>query len=97
MVTYIGMLNFTDKGIQSVKETTKRAAAVKEMAQKLGVTMREIFWTMGDCDVVCVLEAEEEQALAAFSLAVAMQGNVRTRSLRAYTAGEMDEILAKLP
>ncbi|AGU50252.1 GYD domain-containing protein [Variovorax paradoxus B4] len=97
MVTYIGMLNFTDKGIQSVKETTKRAAAAKEMAQKLGVTMREIFWTMGDCDVVCVLEAEGEQALAAFSLAVAMQGNVRTRSLRAYTAGEMDEILAKLP
>jgi len=97
MVTYIGMLNFTDKGIQSVKETTKRAAAAKETAQKLGVNMREIFWTMGDCDVVCVLESEDEQALAAFSLAVAMQGNVRTRSLRAYTAGEMDKILAKLP
>jgi len=97
MVTYIGMLNFTDKGIQSIKETTKRAAAAKETAQKLGVNMRDIYWTMGDCDVVCVLEAEDEQALAAFSLAVAMQGNVRTRSLRAYTAGEMDEILAKLP
>ena len=97
MVTYIGMLNFTDKGIQSVKETTKRAAAAKESAQKLGVKMRDIYWTMGDCDVVCVLEADDEQALAAFSLAVAMQGNVRTRSLRAYTAGEMDGILAKLP
>lgn len=97
MVTYIGMLNFTDKGIQSVKETTKRAAAAKETAQKLGVNMRDIYWTMGDCDVVCVLEADDEQALAAFSLAVAMQGNVRTRSLRAYTAGEMDAILAKLP
>jgi len=97
MVTYIGMLNFTDKGIQSVKETTKRAAVAKETAQKLGVNMRDIYWTMGDCDVVCVLEADDEQALAAFSLAVAMQGNVRTRSLRAYTAGEMDEILAKLP
>ena len=97
MVTYIGMLNFTDKGIQSVKETTKRAAAAKETAQKLGVNMRDIYWTMGDCDVVCVLESEDEQALAAFSLAVAMQGNVRTRSLRAYTAGEMDNILAKLP
>lgn len=97
MVTYIGMLNFTDKGIQSAKETTKRAAVAKEMAQKLGVNMRDIYWTMGDCDVVCVLEAEEEQALAAFSLAVAMQGNVHTRSLRAYTAEDMDKILAKLP
>lgn len=97
MVTYIGMLNFTDKGIQSAKETTKRAAAAKETAKKLGVNMRDIYWTMGDCDVVCVLESEDEQALAAFSLAIAMQGNVRTRSLRAYTAGEMDAILAKLP
>lgn len=97
MVTYIGMLNFTDKGIQNIKDTTKRAAAAKEAGKKLGVNMRDIFWTMGDCDLVCVLEAEDEHALTAFNLAIAMQGNVRTRSLRAYTAGEMDKILAKLP
>ncbi|MDQ0022999.1 uncharacterized protein with GYD domain [Variovorax paradoxus] len=96
MVTYIGMLNFTDKGLQSVKETTQRAAAAKESAKKLGVNMRDIYWTMGDCDVLCVLEAQDEQALAAFNLAIAMQGNVRTRSLRAFTAKEVDEILAKL-
>lgn len=97
MVTYIGMLNFTDKGIQNIKDTTKRAATAKEAAKKLGVNMRDIFWTLGDCDLVCVLEAEDEHALTAFNLATAMQGNVRTRSLRAYTAGEMDKILAKLP
>ena len=97
MVTYVGLLSFTDKGIQSIKDTTKRAAAAKEMAKKHGVTMREILWTMGECDKVCVLEAEDETALAAFNLATAMQGNVRSRSLRAYTASEMDKILGKLP
>lgn len=97
MVTYVGLMSFTEKGIQSVKETTKRAAAAKELAKKAGVNMKEILWTMGEYDLVCVLEAEDEQALAAFSLGVAMQGNVRARSLRAYTAGEMDKILAKLP
>lgn len=97
MVTYIGMLNFTDRGIQNVKDTTKRAVAAKEAARKIGVNMRDIFWTMGDCDLVCVLEAEDEQALTAFNLAIAMQGNVRSRSLRAFTAGEMDKILTKLP
>jgi uncharacterized protein with GYD domain len=91
------MLNFTDKGIQNVKDTTKRAVAAKEAAKKIGVNMRDIFWTMGDCDLVCVLEAEDEQALTAFNLAIAMQGNVRSRSLRAFTAGEMDKILTKLP
>lgn len=97
MITYVGLLSFTEKGIQGVKETTKRAAAAKEMAKKHGVNMREVFWTMGECDMVCVLEADDESSLAAFNLATAMLGNVRSRSLRAYSASEMDKILAKLP
>ncbi|WP_306171882.1 GYD domain-containing protein [Variovorax sp. KK3] len=48
-------------------------------------------------DLVAVMEAEDEQALAAFSLTTAMQGNVRVQSLRAFTSGEMDAVLAKLP
>lgn len=97
MVTYVGLLSFTDQGIQDIKKTTQRAAAAKEIAKKFGVNMREILWTMGECDIVCILEADDESSLAAFNLATAMQGNVRSRSLRAYTAGDMDKILAKLP
>ena len=97
MVTYVGLMSFTDKGIQSVKDTTKRAAAAREAAKKAGVNMREILWTMGEFDLVSIIEAEDEQALAAFSLATAVQGNVRFHSLRAYTSSEMDAILAKLP
>ncbi|MEO5737153.1 MAG: GYD domain-containing protein [Variovorax sp.] len=97
MITYVGLMSFTDKGLQTLKDTTKRAAAAKEAAKKTGVNMRELLWTMGECDLVCVLEAEDEQALAAFSLATAMQGNVRSHSLRAYSAKEMDKILAKIP
>lgn len=97
MITYIGLMSFTDKGIQSIKDTTKRAAAAKEAAKKFGVNMREIYWTMGECDLIAILEAEDESALAAFNLATAMQGNIRSRSLRAYSSGDMDKILAKLP
>ena len=96
MITYVGLLSFTDKGIQNIKDTTKRAAAAKEAAKKFGVNMRNIFWTMGECDIVCVLEAEDEASLAAFNLATALEGNVRSRSLRAYSAAEMDKVLAKL-
>ncbi|HEX2013242.1 MAG TPA: GYD domain-containing protein [Roseateles sp.] len=96
MVTYIGLMNFTDKGLQDIKGTTQRAAAAREMAGKFGVNMREIFWTLGECDIVCVLEAQDEQALTAFSLSIAKQGNVRSKSLRAFTAADMDKILAKL-
>lgn len=97
MVTYVGLMTFTDKGVQTIKDTTKRAAAAKEAAKKFGVNMREILWTMGEFDLVSIIEAEDEQALAAFSLATATQGNVRFHSLRAYTSSDMDAILAKLP
>jgi uncharacterized protein with GYD domain len=97
MVTYIGLLSFTEKGIQDVRKTTQRAAAAKEVGKRLGVNMKDIYWTLGAHDIVCVLEADDEQALTAFELAIAQQGNVRSQSLRAFTAAEMDKILAKLP
>lgn len=91
------MLNFTDKGLHGVKDTTRRAAAAKEMAKKLGVNMREVYWMLGEYDVVCVLEADDESAVTAFNLATAMQGNVRSQTLRAFSSGEMDKIIARLP
>ena len=97
MVTYIGLLSFTDKGIASIKQTTQRAAAAKEVGQRMGVNMRDIWWTLGEHDVICVLEAADEASITAFELAVAGQGNVRSKSLRAFSAGEMDKIIAKLP
>jgi uncharacterized protein with GYD domain len=96
MVTYIGLLSFTDKGLQAIKDTTKRAAAAKEAAKKHGVNLRDMFWTLGEYDAICVLEAEDEAAVAAFSIGTALQGNVRTRTLRALSAAEMDKVLAKL-
>jgi uncharacterized protein with GYD domain len=97
MVTYVGLMSFTEKGIQNIKGTTQRAAAAKEVAGRFGVNLREMLWTMGDVDAVCIVEAQDEKALTAFNLAIASQGNVRTQSLRAWTAEEMEQILAKMP
>lgn len=97
MTTYIGLINFTDQGVKTVKDSPKRAAAAKEMAGRFGVTMKDIWWTLGAHDIVCVLEAPDDQAVTAFSLAIAGQGNVRTQTLRAFTAAEVEKVLAKLP
>ncbi|MBL8325218.1 MAG: GYD domain-containing protein [Rubrivivax sp.] len=97
MVTYIGLLSFTEKGVQTIKQTTQRAAAAKEVGKRLGVNMKDIYWTLGQHDIVCVLEADDEQSLTAFELAIAQQGNVRSQTLRAFSAAEMEKILAKLP
>lgn len=97
MITYIALMSFTDKGIVGIKDSTKRAAAAKEAATKFGVRLRELYWTLGTYDLVGVIEGDSEQAITAYALAIAAQGNVRTHSLRAFTAAEMDAILPKLP
>ena len=96
MATFIALGNFTDQGIRSVKDTTKRSDAVREMANRYGVTMKQIYWTLGRYDVVTVVEAPNDEAVTAFALAIGAAGNVRTESLRAFSKEEMAGILGKL-
>jgi uncharacterized protein with GYD domain len=96
MATYIALANFTDKGMSSIKETTKRADAVKEMASKLGVRMQDIYWTLGQYDIVILCEAPDDAAITAFGLAVASAGNVRMQTLKAFSKDEMNAILGKM-
>jgi uncharacterized protein with GYD domain len=96
MATYVILSTFTEKGIASVKQTTKRADAARAAAKEVGVNMREILWTQGQYDVVSIIEAPDEAAVAAFGLSLAGGGNVRSQTLRAFTKDEMEKILAKV-
>lgn len=96
MATYIVLSNFTDQGIRSIRETTNRADAVREMAKKFGVNVKDIYWTLGEYDIVTVFEAADEASVTAFSLAIAQAGNVRTQMLRAFNKEEMKGVLSKL-
>ena len=97
MATYIALSRFTDQGIRSIKDTTKRADAAKEAAKKFGANMTHIFWTLGHYDLVTIIEASDEQAATALMLAISSAGNIRTETLRAFNQEEMGGILAKVP
>ena len=97
MATYTVLANFTEQGIRNVKETTHRAEAVEAAARKAGVTVRSIQWTLGPYDLICQFEAPDDQTITAFGLAIGMQGNVRTQTLRTFSRDEMNAILARLP
>jgi uncharacterized protein with GYD domain len=96
MATYIVLSSFTDQGVRNVKDTTKRADAVRELAKKFGVTAKEIFWTLGRYDVVAIFEAPDDASMTALGLALGAAGNVRTQTLRAFSREEMNGVLAKL-
>ena len=96
MATYISLCRFTDQGIRSIKDTTKRAAAVQEAANKFGANMSQLHWTLGQYDLVAVIDAADEQAAAAFALGIASAGNIRMETLRAFNRDEMGSILGRM-
>lgn len=96
MATYIALSNFTDQGIRNVKDSTKRADAVKDAAKKFGANMTQIYWTLGHYDLVAIIEAPDDKSATAFALAIGAAGNVRTQTLRAFTKEEMNGILGKM-
>jgi len=96
MPTYIALTSFTEQGIRDVKNTTKRADAVKEAAKKFGCNMTHLYWTLGGYDLVGIIEAQDEMSATAFALAIGAAGNVRTQTLRAFTRDEMNGIVGKM-
>ena len=96
MVTYVVLANFTDQGIRTAKDSPKRADAFKQMAKTFGVTVKEIFWTQGRYDIVIIVEAPDEASALSLNLSLGALGNVRTESLRAFSAAEMATAVGKM-
>ena len=97
MATYISLVQFTDKGIQAAKDTTQRVADWAAKVQSKGVSIKQMYWTLGQYDQVCIFEAPDDETAASVLLAADMLGNIRTQTMRAFTASEMEKILARIP
>ena len=96
MPTYIVLGQFTDQGIRNIKETTKRAQALKDMAKKFGATVTAVYWTLGQYDIATIVDAPDDASVNALLLSVGTLGNVRTQTLRAFSADEMGQILGRM-
>jgi len=97
MATFISLINLTEKGAKDIKSSPDRAAKFKAVAQKAGVIVKEIYWTMGAYDVVMIMETPDERNIAPVLIGLEQMGNVRTQTLRGYDAAEMKDIISKLP
>jgi uncharacterized protein with GYD domain len=96
MSTYIMLANFTDQGIRNVKDSVKRAEAFRELAKGAGVTVKDLYWTLGQYDIVAIADAPDEMMVTALGLTLGKSGNVRTQTLRAFSPTDMTKILAKV-
>jgi uncharacterized protein with GYD domain len=94
---FIVSINWTDQGIRNVKDSPKRSEAARKLAKKVGVDIKELYLTSGDADIVAIVETPNGDNVAKFAMAVGAQGNVRTRTVRAWSQAEMQKLISELP
>ena len=96
MTTYVMLANWTEQGIQKVKDSPRRLDAAKKALKEMSGEIKSFYLTMGDYDMVVIFEAPDDAVAARFSLQLGMLGNVRTRTLKAFPEAAYREIINSL-
>lgn len=95
MATYVSPVNWTEQGVEGYEGSVARGMDAAKAAEALGGKFVQMRWTMGQYDLVVVSEFPDDESASALALRVGAQGNIRTVTMRAYTASEMERIVTK--
>ncbi|HSQ23488.1 MAG TPA: GYD domain-containing protein [Pyrinomonadaceae bacterium] len=96
MPTYIALLKWTQQGLSRIKDSASRLDAGRAAFKTAGIDMKDVFLTMGRYDLICVLEAPDDDTLARGVLTLGSQGNVSTETLKAFTEDQYRKIIGSL-
>jgi len=94
MPTYIALLEWTGQGIKNVKDSPSRLDAGRNEFKKIGVEIKDTYLTMGAYDLVCIIDAPNDESFATAMLSLAAQGNVKTETLKAFSEDQYRKICA---
>lgn len=97
MATYITLVKYTQKGIESIKDSPRRLDMAKEAFQAFGAEVKEFFLVMGRYDIILISEAPDDETVAKVALAIRSRGAVKTETIRAFNEGEFRTIIDSLP
>ena len=97
MSQYILLINWTGQGISKIKESPDRYNSFKASLEKAGGKVIGAYYTFGEYDVVIIIEAPNDKVVMSLMRDVGSYGNVRTKTLKAFTAEEGVKIIKDLP
>lgn len=95
VATFIVLSDWTQQGVTNFEDTVDRYEAGLSQLEGMGVSIREIYWTLGNHDMVSVIDAPDDETVAAALLKLASLGNFRTTTLRALSPDEMRAVIAR--
>jgi len=93
---YVILMNWTDQGVATAKDTVNRYTAAKQALESKRGSFDAIAWTIGPYDLVAVVDVPDEETIAAFNLQLAASGNLRSVTMRAFNEDEMTGIIGRM-
>ena len=94
MVKGVVLVDYTDQGRRAIKDSPDRAEASKAEAAKLGIQVKDLFYTPGGPhDAAIVIEAEGTEPINKFMSSVQSLGNVRMKFIRTFSIEEMRKMV----
>lgn len=97
MPTYVILMNLTEQGAKDIKNLPERVKISAESLKAVGGKLVDFYMTMGEYDYVAIAEAPSDEVALTQLFGLAMAGNVKTTSMKAFTVEEMGGLLKKLP
>jgi uncharacterized protein with GYD domain len=96
MQSYVVLMKLTDQGIKDIKQAPQRIKDGISLFEHNGGKVLGFYLTMGEYDYVAVGEAPNDGVVLSFCLSLSASGNVRTTTLRGFSATELDQYLSAL-
>jgi uncharacterized protein with GYD domain len=97
MPVYIFLIKYTDQGIKNIKDILKYQEEAIKRGENMGIKVKGLYHVMGEYDVILIAECPSDETAVVSALAACSDGNIRTRTLKAFKQEEFVEIVNKLP
>jgi uncharacterized protein with GYD domain len=94
MPVFVVLGKWTDQGIRNITDAPERARKARSMFEKAGGKM-ETYYTLGEYDFVGIAEAPNDEEARKILLCLGSMGNIRTKTMRAWTEAEMAKSLSE--
>jgi len=97
MPTYMTLINYTQKGVENMKDSPNRLDAAKELFKSMGGELKSFYLAMGKYDAVVIAEGPDDETAIKLAMTIGAAGAIRTETLRVFTEDEYRKIISELP
>ena len=95
MPEFVVLGNWTDQGID-VKKAPERIENTHHMVERMGGRM-QLYYALGEYDFVMIVDAPTDEAVMKTLLWLGSLGNVRTKTMKAWTESEGAKTISQIP